>query len=295
MFVTTAISGRSANDRPVGLVALDDEPAVPAPALPPSCGTTPPTIQAGSWPSSRSTNAIIAAVVVLPCAPPTTIAGRSADELGEERRPAASPSTRRDVRRRDDDLPARRAARGSPPSSTSTPVERLQEERLAHVPPAHLRAPAPARCSRRRTGRSRRCRRSRASPAGERRVSGAARRDQLLGDLVGRVGPRERAASPSRMARSRAPGRRAAPSTSAGTGRQPPRPRRRRRRRRARSAARSASGGRPSRAGTARAPRACRRPRAPTPCRPRARRPGRRRPGRRRSGRCAAAARSRAA
>jgi hypothetical protein len=34
-------------------------------------------IQAGSWPASFSPNAIIAAVVVLPCAPVTTIEGRA--------------------------------------------------------------------------------------------------------------------------------------------------------------------------------------------------------------------------
>ena len=39
--------------------------------------------KAGSRPSRSRTKAIIAAVVVLPCAPATTIA-READELGEE-------------------------------------------------------------------------------------------------------------------------------------------------------------------------------------------------------------------
>jgi len=45
--------------------------------LPPSCGTSPPTIHAGSRPVSRSAKATIAVVVVFPCAPVTTIERRS--------------------------------------------------------------------------------------------------------------------------------------------------------------------------------------------------------------------------
>ena len=57
-------------------------------------GTTPPTIQAGSRPSSRRTYATIAAVVVFPCAPPTTIDGcadTSSARNSARERPSARP------------------------------------------------------------------------------------------------------------------------------------------------------------------------------------------------------------
>src|SRR5712691_10046500 len=64
------------------IVRSDSSPSTtshpsPVPAFPPSCGTSAPISQAGSRPSSLSEKAIMALVVVLPCAPATTIESRS--------------------------------------------------------------------------------------------------------------------------------------------------------------------------------------------------------------------------
>ena len=74
MLVTTATRGRNAKtDRSDSSPSTTSHPS-PAPAFAPSWGTSPPTIQLGSRPVARSAKAIMAAVVVLPCAPATTIA-----------------------------------------------------------------------------------------------------------------------------------------------------------------------------------------------------------------------------
>src|SRR5581483_5352797 len=74
--VTTAMRGRSAaTERSDSSPSTTSHPP-PAPAFAPSCGTSPPTIQLGSPPVSRRAKAIIAAVVVFPCAPATTIDSR---------------------------------------------------------------------------------------------------------------------------------------------------------------------------------------------------------------------------
>ena len=77
-FVTTAICAGSPKT-----VRSDSSPSTtshpsPAPAFDPSWGTGAPISHAGSSPLSRSANAIIAAVVPLPCVPATTIDGRRA-------------------------------------------------------------------------------------------------------------------------------------------------------------------------------------------------------------------------
>ena len=148
-----AISGRrSAIERSDSSPSTTSQPA-PVPAFPPSCGTTPPTIHAGSWPSSRRTNAIIAAVVVFPCAPPTTIDAPERDELGEEL--GARAALRRGPRARSRRRPrTRRGGAGSPPMSTSTPssvsrkiVSRTSQPRTSAPQPratfAYAESPAP--------------------------------------------------------------------------------------------------------------------------------------------------------
>ena len=80
----------------------------PARAWPPSCGISPPIANDGSSPSRSRQKAIIAAVVVFPCAPETTIERRRARELGQEVG-AGAPRDPPGVRRRDDGLePGRR-------------------------------------------------------------------------------------------------------------------------------------------------------------------------------------------
>ena len=92
----------------------------PAPAFAPSCGTSPPTIQLGSRPVSREANAIIAAVVVFPCAPATTIDRRSETS-------SASSS----ARGRPGDTPGYALE-----TNTSQPSGRLGLGRDAHLDPA---------------------------------------------------------------------------------------------------------------------------------------------------------------
>ena len=67
---------RSSSERSDSSPSATSQPS-PARPLPASCGTSAPIRNAGSRPSRSSANAIMAAVVVLPCAPATTIAGRS--------------------------------------------------------------------------------------------------------------------------------------------------------------------------------------------------------------------------
>ena len=82
--MTTAIRGPQRRDRAVGLVALDDEPALAR------AGVAAELRHLGADQERRveaepvEANAIIAAVVVLPCAPATTIDVLQRDELGEE-------------------------------------------------------------------------------------------------------------------------------------------------------------------------------------------------------------------
>ena len=86
---------RQPEHRAVGLVALDDEPAArPSARCRRAAGPRPRSRNEGSSPSAVEQKAIIAAVVVFPCAPATTIERRRRDELGEELRAAAGPRTR---------------------------------------------------------------------------------------------------------------------------------------------------------------------------------------------------------
>ena len=139
--MTTATRGRSAaTERSDSSPSTTSQPS-PAPAFAPSCGTSPPTIQLGSRPVSRSANAIIAAVVVFPCAPATTIERRSDDELREQLGP-------RPARHRPDTR-----SRRTPPSPPGTSglgrhahldpggAHGLQVGRLVPVPAADLGAP----------------------------------------------------------------------------------------------------------------------------------------------------------
>ena len=227
----------------------------PAPALPSSCGISPPTSHAGSRPSSERTKAIIPVVVVFPCAPATTIARRR--ETSSARKSARRvPAT--GVGARDDGLPAvRHDGLGCDPHLD--PARAAQIRRLDPVPAADLRTPG-------------------AREERVRREPGAADADEP--EAPTRERPQARSAPP----RSRRPppvspssawprsspraarGRRAIRRRARERGRAPLRARPRRRRR-ARSAARSASGDRRWRAGTGRGSRRCPTRRAPRPCR----------------------------
>src|SRR3954470_13127473 len=92
-FRRTAISGRSAaTERSDSSPSTTSHPA-PACALPPSCGISPPIRYAGSSPSRSRQNAIIPLVVVLPCAPATTIDRRS-ETSSASKSARGRPSTR---------------------------------------------------------------------------------------------------------------------------------------------------------------------------------------------------------
>ena len=267
--MTTAISGRRRST-----VRSDSSPSTtsqpsPAPALPPSCGISPPTSQAGSSPSSASTKAIIAVVVVLPCAPATTIERRERDELGEEVGardvPGDAPGTR--SRRRP---PSPSGTTGSGAMHDLDALERAQVRRLDAVPAADLGAPGAREERIGGQARRRRCRRTRA------------RLQPRRADVQARSAP-PRSRRPPPGAPSPASPRastRAAPDRPAARRRRRARARarargRRPRRRPARSAGRSASGGRRRMRIRDEDRRASPTPRAPRPCRPPARRRGR--------------------
>ena len=117
MFVTTATLGRSANaERSDSSPSTTSQPE-PVPALPPSCGTTPPMIQAGSFPASRRANAIIAAVVVFPWAPVTTIDGCVATSSARKSARGVPATRPRCAVETTTSKPS--GGRGSPPRSTS--------------------------------------------------------------------------------------------------------------------------------------------------------------------------------
>ena len=170
-------------DRPVGLVALDDEPTRPARAFPPSCGISAPIRKDGSRPRRSRTNAIIAAVVVFPCAPETTIASwsetssaRNSARLRPER------GRRRPSRRRLGAGGRRRNLLGDRDGDPGLP-DVLQVRRLVPVPAGDLRAPGV---------REQRvaAEAGAADPDEEEALPSSGRKgDQLLRDLVGRVGP----------------------------------------------------------------------------------------------------------
>ena len=196
----------------------------------------------------------MAAVVVLPWAPPTTIDRSSGDELGEElgARPCPRPGRMCAV---ETTTSKPGGGAGLAADVDVDPVERLHEDRLADVPAAHLRAPARARCSRTRRAPRRRSRRSRSAG---RRASGRAssacraaeRAIELLRDLRRRrPASRQRAASPSRIRASRAGSREQLVDERRDTRSSSSSAHDDRAAARARSAARSGSGGRRSRAG----------------------------------------------
>ena len=64
---------RELEEGPVGLVRLDDRPLARAPRVGRRAAQSPPITKTGSRPHSSNAGAAIAAVVVLPCAPPTAI------------------------------------------------------------------------------------------------------------------------------------------------------------------------------------------------------------------------------
>ena len=139
----------------------------------------------------------MAAVVVLPWAPPTTIDRRS--ETSSARNSARGrPSNRPEVRGRDDDLETRRRLRLAADVDGDS-VERLHEDRLAEIPARAPPLPTRARCSRTRRDPLRRCRRSRSAgpPAGGRSPSSRASRGreshELVSDLLRSARPGERA------------------------------------------------------------------------------------------------------
>ena len=196
--------------------------------------------------------------------------------------------------------PSRRRPRRPPAATARLPAARRRPRatrgRSSRERPSHRpRRPRHARSWHTPRDRHRRSRRSRsAGPRAAGRSPPRPReRHELVRDDVGRVGLRER---PHRLAHPRQPGRiaeqlvherRNAPELRVG--------RRRSHRRRPRSAARSASGGRPSRADTGRGSTACPRRRAPRPFLRRARSRGRPPPAPRRSRPSTRAGRSRRA
>ena len=96
----------------------------------------PPMIHAGSPPVSRSTNAIIAAVVVLPCAPPTTIAGCAATSSARNSARGVPSIRCRCAVETTTSQPGRR--RGLAADVDLDPLERPHEDRVAQIPAAHL-------------------------------------------------------------------------------------------------------------------------------------------------------------
>jgi hypothetical protein len=125
--------GRSSN-RAVGLVALDDEPARARAGVAAELRDDAADDPRGSSPVSRSAKAIIAAVVVLPCAPVTTIDGARGDELGEEAARGVPSIRSRWAVETIASKPVRRA--GLTAEIDLDPVERLAEDRLLRVPAA---------------------------------------------------------------------------------------------------------------------------------------------------------------
>ena len=136
------------------------------------------------------TNAIIDAVVVLPCAPATTIAGRSATSSASSSPRGSSLQPRSGDGGGHDDLASGRDARRLAADATAIPCapDEVDVRRLGPVRAPHLRPPCLAPRRRARSSRRRRSRRTRAAarPA-------ASKRDQLLRDCLGGVGARERA------------------------------------------------------------------------------------------------------
>ena len=248
-------------DRPVGLVALGDEPALPRAGVAAELGDL-----AADEPR------------------------RIEPELGEDERD--HPGRRRlSVRAGDDDraperdelgeeVRPRRARRPTGTRSTRSPPSRPARPARARARPRRPRA----RC---RYGVSTRSQpptsapQARARKAYEERPGTAdpdepepptaerRKRDQLLRDLVGGLWPRHRQHRRAHRLEPRPVGKQLVDQRRHAVGARAPG--RRRRRRRARSGARSASGGRRSRADTGRGSQASPPPRAPRPCHRRAR------------------------
>ena len=141
MFVTAAISGRRERDRAVGLVAFDDEPALPHAGVPAELRDDP----------ADDPRRIVTELAqdVRDHRRRRRLAVRAADddrraerdELREELGARATLDPAR-VRGRDDDLEAVR--RGRLAADVDVDVrDGLEEDRVARVPAAHLRAPGP--------------------------------------------------------------------------------------------------------------------------------------------------------
>ena len=224
-FRSTAISGRSAaTERSDSSPSTTSQPS-PARALPPSCGTSPPMRNAGSRPSRSRQNAIIALVVVLPCAPATTI----------ERRSETS-SASRSARGRPVDAAGERGRHVRPPSpsggsggsgeiATSIPARCARYGVSTRSQPADLRAPRVRERARTRSCPRRRCRRSRC--AYRRAAASSTSSSAILSAASGRAAARIAAAiarEPRRVGEQRsrrAPARGRAPPPA----RRPRRPR----------------------------------------------------------------------
>ena len=156
--------GSERGDRAVGLVALDDEPALPRAArCRRAAAISPPIRNAGSSPSRSRQKAIIAVVVVLPCAPATTIERRS-DTSSASRSARGRPSTRPANAVETYDLPAGGRRRRLGRDRHVDVREQMGEvRRLVAVPAARPPRPTRARAARTRSCRRRRSRRSRAA------------------------------------------------------------------------------------------------------------------------------------
>src|ERR1051325_450603 len=189
-FVRTAICGRSSSsDRSDSSPSATSQPS-PARALPPSWAISPPMRNAGSSPSRSRQNAIIPAVVVLPCAPATTMERRAATN-------SASSSPRR--------LTSRPASSGlsgaialdtitSAPSGTfaaSWPIATgipASSSRSTYDDGARSEPPtsAPHACATRASALMH----APPIPTNQNRLP-SSKSDQLLSDLLGRIGLRD--------------------------------------------------------------------------------------------------------
>ena len=136
-FVTTATSAER-RDGAVGLVALDDEPPVSTPALPPSCGTT-PMIQVGPA-RAREDEGDHRRGRRLPVRAADDDRAAQRDELGEEAR-GRGPEHAWAVERTTSSRPAAKGRRRRPHPRPRASPGRSSRARPSHTPrrPRHVR------------------------------------------------------------------------------------------------------------------------------------------------------------
>ena len=241
----TAIARPQRCDRAVRLVALDDEPALRRRRrCRRAAGSRRRSGRPGRARAVRGRRRSSPLVVVLPCAPATTIESPQRDELGEQLRARLAPRRVPGERGRDVRPPSRRAAAAARPRSRRrSRSSRVEVRRRRAIPAA--RPPRPTRA---RGARTRSCPappiptiQSRRPSSGQGRSAPRRSRRRRPGARAARIAARH-LVEPRRVVEQRA--------DELGHAARARSPARRRRRRRARSSARSSSGGRRSRTGT---------------------------------------------